>query len=234
MASLGGSAPIPKLKSEALRLATGPSLPYSTGETAVAALASLGSAPIPQPRVLMTPKDDESSTMVTAYVPAITPEPGAQRALQMLLDRQTTASIAPAPAPKPIQPQVQTASLGQQPAGGLDALTALLQGTWNAVSGLNQPPLQAALQARVTPANAAFDGRAVEFTAPDIDHVADTMVQPVAMSDMFFGEMYEPEGYLDKTTELGPLVTRVGFSPDPTIPMYDRFVVAPPQLTTIN
>ena len=71
---------------------------------------------------------------------------------------------------------------------------------------------------------AAFVARPAEFAAPDIDHVAETMVEPVTMTDGFFGEMYSPEGYLDKTTELGDLTTRVAFSADPAIPAYDRFV----------
>src|SRR5690606_32712688 len=75
---LDPAAPIPATKSPAVRLATGPSIP-ARGETALVALASIGNQAPPQPRVQMTPKEN---SMVTAYVPAITPEPGAQRALQ--------------------------------------------------------------------------------------------------------------------------------------------------------
>jgi hypothetical protein len=198
------------------------------------ALANLGGPP--QPRVLLTPRGgeqpDEQSTMVTAYVPAMPQEAGAQRALQMIIERETTASL---PQIKATETQaaanVQVASLGQQPSGGLDVLANLFQDTWNAVTGIGQPPLQAALDARVTPAqNASIYAMNVEFVAPDVDHVAETMVQPVAMSNVFFGEMYEPEGYLDKTTQLGPLATRIGFDPDPTIDAYNSFVIGAPQL----
>jgi hypothetical protein len=211
-----------------MRVATGPSVP-SNGETALVALANLGGAP--QPRVLMTPRDGDEDSMVTAYVPAMPQDPGAQRALQMIIERETTAALPPAKRTKPAEVPVQMASLGQQPSGGIDALANLLQDTWNAVSGLGQPPLQAALNARVAALpNDAFAASPIEFTAPDVDHVAETMVQPVAMSNTFFGEMYEPEGYLEKTTQLGPMATRMGFSTDPTIPDYDSFVVGAPQL----
>jgi hypothetical protein len=43
------------------------------------------------------------------------------------------------------------------------------------------------------------------------------------MSTDFFDELYEPEGWLDKTTELGPLVTRIGMDYAAGVPVYDRF-----------
>jgi uncharacterized protein YcbK (DUF882 family) len=220
------SAPIPATKSPAIRLATGPSIPAG-GETALVALASIG-AQEPRPRLLMTPKENLA---VNAYVPAITPEPGAQRALEMIIERETTGALAPKlPAAVPAPAKTQVAALGSQP-NGIDALASLLQDTWDAVSSLGRPPVANALEARmVLPPNPSFGSSTAEFTAPDIDHVAETMVQPVAMSAAFFGEMYEPEGYLDKTTELGPLVTRMGIDVDPTIDPYDRFVVGAPTL----
>jgi uncharacterized protein YcbK (DUF882 family) len=240
IAATGELAPIPASKSAAVRLATAPSISRGAGETALVALAHLGGEPpVPQPRVLMTPKAGTSpdDMMVTAYVPAIRQDPGAQRALQMIIERETTAALpakalpktAVAPAP------IRQASLGQQPKGGLDALANLLQDTWNAVTGSGQPTLQSALAAHVSPPpNAAFAAHEVELSAPDIDHVAETMTQPVAMSDVFYGEMYEPEGYLEKTTELGPLVTRMGIETNPEIPGYDSFTIAPPQLVASN
>jgi uncharacterized protein YcbK (DUF882 family) len=231
-------APIPASKSVAIRLATGPSLPANNGETALVALAHLGGQPpIPQPRTLMTPKGQAADDlMVTAYVPPIAQDPGAQRALQMIIERETTAALPPKPALTPTAPApVHQASLGQQPRGGLDALANLLQDTWNAVTGEGRPTLQSALAAHVSaPPDPAFGAHEVEFSPPDIDHVAETMTQPVLMSDVFYGEMYEPEGYLDKTTELGPLVTRMGIETNPEIPGYDSFTVAPPQLVAGN
>jgi hypothetical protein len=184
----------------------------------------------------MTPKTQpQDDLMVTAYVPQIRQDPGAQRALQMIIERETTAALPPK-APKAAAPApIHQASLGQQPKGGLDALANLLQDTWNAVTGNGQPTLQSALAAHVSAApNPAFAAHAVELSAPDIDHVAETMTQPVAMSDVFYGEMYEPEGYLEKTTELGPLVTRMGIETNPEIPGYDSFTIAPPQLVASN
>ena len=51
------------------------------------------------------------------------------------------------------------------------------------------------------------------------------------MASSFWAEMTEAEGYLEKTTELGPLTGRVAFIPaDAAIPAYDRFVTGAPQL----
>jgi hypothetical protein len=237
MTAGGELAPVPATKSAAIRLATGPSLP-ANGETALVALAHLGGEPpVPQPRVLMTPKGlSRDDLMVTAYVPPIAQDPGAQRALQMIIARETTAALPPKGRPKAATPApIHQASLGQQPKGGLNALANLLQDTWNAVTGSGQPMLQSALAAHVSPPpDPAFAPHRVEFSPPDIDHVAETMTLPVPMSDVFYGEMYEPEGYLDKTTELGPMVTRMGIDTNPEIPGYDSFTVAPPQLVASN
>jgi uncharacterized protein YcbK (DUF882 family) len=220
-------APVPAQKSAAILLATGPSIPANDEETALVALANID-APMPVSREHPASNED---TMVTAYVPAMTPDPGAQRALQMIIERETTASVTPLPvAPKPELVQIQTASLGPDKSG-LDVIGQLLEQTWNAVSTLAKPPLAAALQARVArQSGPAFETRTIELYPPDIDHVAETMVQPVAMSNVFFGELYEPEGYLEKTTELGAMSTQVGFSPDPSIPAYSSFVTTAPLL----
>jgi hypothetical protein len=54
------------------------------------------------------------------------------------------------------------------------------------------------------------------------------------MSAAFFDELYEPEGWLDKTTELGPLVSRMGVDPAAPIPVYDRFTQGAPLLVASN
>ena len=79
--------------------------------------------------------------------------------------------------------------------------------------------------------NQSIDLRDIELVAPEIDHVNDTLVEPVPMQTAFWAEMTEAEGYLDKGTELGPLTGRVAFLPDnAAIPAYDRFVTSGLQL----
>ena len=48
---------------------------------------------------------------------------------------------------------------------------------------------------------------------------------------MHFAEMYEPEGYLDNTAELGTMANRIVLEPDNIAPpRYDVFVVRKPLL----
>ncbi|HTM76310.1 MAG TPA: DUF882 domain-containing protein, partial [Devosia sp.] len=85
-------APVPARKSQTLLLATAAALPASdNSETAVTALAAL-TAPVPQPRLQMT---NPPAEMMTAYAPAYSQDPEAQRALQMIIERSTTASAPP-------------------------------------------------------------------------------------------------------------------------------------------
>ena len=73
--------------------------------------------------------------------------------------------------------------------------------------------------------------RDVEFIAPEIDHVNETLATPLPMTDAHYADMYEPEGYLDNSAELGPLANAVGLEPDTTAPpRYDRFVRRAPTL----
>ena len=228
-----GPAPIPAQKSPRILLATGPSLPTiarDPADTAVVALASLG--PAPEPRVHLTAKDD---IVLTAYAPTIAPDPEAQRALQMIIERETTASLRTNAAPPAFMPPVQSAALGFAPAprsSALGAIGSIFEGTWAAVAGSDHQPLAAALETRLgTNGAARFEQRAVELLAPDLDHVADTMVHAVPMADQFYGELLETEGYFDKQAELGALARTVGFVTDDTpIPRYDRFQHASPLL----
>lgn len=232
VAALDPNAPMPLQKSDAMLVATGaapipPGTPdYPDGETALVALANIG-APTPKARVLMTNPPAEASTMVTAYVPTITPDPGAQRALEMIIERETTASI---PAPRPTttleDAQVQTASLGDT--STLGALQGMLENTWDAVTSAGQPNVTSALLARTAPdANVSFAAAPVELVAPDIEHVTEVLVEPVVFSSRHFSEFYEAEGYLTKTAELGSLVTQLDFEPDVPVRAYDRFDPSP-------
>ncbi|MDO8360152.1 MAG: hypothetical protein Q7T08_08935, partial [Devosia sp.] len=73
--------------------------------------------------------------------------------------------------------------------------------------------------------------REVDLVAPEIDHVNETLVTPVPMTDIHYADMYEPEGYLDNAAELGPLANRMTLESDLVAPpRYDRFVVRTPML----
>ena len=73
--------------------------------------------------------------------------------------------------------------------------------------------------------------REFDLVAPEIDHVNETLVEPVLMTDMHFAELYEPEGYLDNTAELGSMANRVVLEDDSRAPpRYDIFVVRRPML----
>jgi hypothetical protein len=77
--------------------------------------------------------------------------------------------------------------------------------------------------------------RNFDLIAPEIDHVNETLVEPVVMSNMHFAEMYEPEGYLDNTAELGALANRITLEDDSRAPpRYDVFVVRRPLLVASN
>lgn len=223
-------APVPATKSPRLMLATRSALP-SDGETAVTALAALG-APVPQPRILMTPKSQPD--LVTAYLPPNAPDEGAQLALRMIIERETTASVPAATKTQPaLDPSaIHTASLG---GGGLaGGLKGMFDNTFNALTSATAPtPMAAALVdlAQSRQPNPSIKPRQVELVAPEIDHVNETLVQPVFMSSTHFAVMTEAEGYLDKETELGPLSGRMAFLTDSGVaPEYDRFVSGAPLL----
>jgi uncharacterized protein YcbK (DUF882 family) len=214
-------APVPAVKSERIQLATRSQIDAEDGQTALAALDAID--PLPKPRVLMTPKD---GGMVTAYVPT-NPDPGAELALKMIIERESTAGL---PLKKLETPdEIRTASLGSD--AGLEGMFDM---TFNALSGAPaSQPMQAALADLVLSRqpNQSIAAREVDLVAPEIDHVNETLVQPVAMTDGFWAVLSEAEGYLDKGTELGPLTGRVDFIPDDAaIPAYDRFVTGTPQL----
>lgn len=218
-------APVPAVKSARLQLATRSPVAGEAGQTALAALDAID--PMPAPRVLMTPTGDE---MVTAYVPTHQ-DPGAEQALKMIIERDS-AEVAPILPKKldrlEVPDEIRTASLGGE------QLTGIFDQTFDALSGATaSQPMQVALadlvQSRLP--NGSIAERAVELVAPEIDHVHETLVQPVMMTDGFWAVLSEAEGYLDKGTELGPLTGRIDFVPDyAAVPAYDRFVTGTPQL----
>lgn len=221
-------APIPATKSPRLMLATRSALPGDDGETALTALAALGSVPVPQPRVLMTAKAQPD--IVTAYAPAGEPDPLAQLKLRSIIEQETTGSIPVTSTPEPVldASAVRTASLG----GSLDGLKTMFDMTFSALTKGSAPtPMAAALVdlAQSRQPNPSIKAREVELVAPELDHVNETLVHPVLMSSTHFAVLTEAEGYLDKATELGPLSGRMAFLAESGLPLeYDRFVSRAP------
>lgn len=214
-------APVPATKSARIQLATRSPLGGETGQTAVAALAAIDQ-PLPKPRVLMSPKADE---MVTAYV-ATSPDPGAEQALKMIIERESAVVPELPSKDKLLGPgNIQTASLGGPET--FSTLKGMFDMTFNSLTSTTSEPMQQALAdlALSRQPNQSIELRDMDLVAPEIDHVNDTLVQPVPMTTAFWAEMTEAEGYLEKGTELGPLTGRVAFLPDnAAIPAYDRFV----------
>ena len=217
---------VPMAKPSTMMVATRDTLP-SDGRTALAALSDFD-GPMPAPRVLMTPRDD----VLTAYAPEITPDPTAQRALDLLIQRQTAASASiPADSIPVDTTEIRLASLGGT--NGMDIARNIFDMTWSAVSQASNSAIANTLIS-AAPAGEAIVGlkpRDVDLVAPEIDHVNETLVAPVMMTDMHFAELYEPEGYLDNAAELGPMAGRVVLEPDNRAPpRYDIFILRKPLL----
>ncbi|MEO8758247.1 MAG: DUF882 domain-containing protein [Devosia sp.] len=228
-----GDAIIPFSKSASLMVATRGALPLD-GQTALGAIArtlqSDPNAQVPAPRVLMSPKDQ----VLTAYAPDITPEPGALRALQMLIERETTAAAPTLAKTIPLidTSEIRTASLGGT--NGLSAMKNIFDMTWSAVTEANgQSAMASTLTSSSIDRNPVIGlrQREVDLVAPEIDHVNETLATPVPMTDIHYADMTEPEGYLDNAAELGPMANRMALESDLVAPpRYDRFVVRRPML----
>lgn len=217
---------VPFSKTPALMVATRGSIAID-GSTALTAINNIEVAPTP--RILMTPREND---VLTAYAPDIVPDAGAQQALDILIKRETAAATA-ALIPDN-QPVVDTSEIRTASIGGADAIKNIFDMTWSAVteagssSAIANTLVSASLEREPL---VGLKPREFDLVAPEMDHVNETLVMPVAMTDMHFAELYEPEGYLDNTAELGALANRVTLEPDTTPPpRYDTFVVRRPLL----
>lgn len=233
------AAPMPATKSAALLMATAAALPAGNAETAVTAIAAL-TAPIPQPRLQMT---NPPAEMLTAYAPAMNQDPESQRALQMIIERSTAASVPP-PSPKtqiavlPPLPGtamgLRTASLGSPPAP-VNALLGLFDSTFGAVQ--NQPenaPIATALAA-VASRSSGNAMRDVDLVAPDLEHVAEVFLTPVVMSSGHFAEITDhDEADFDPTPEMGRYTTVMSVGSVPVALSSTRFEPAAPPATAFN
>ena len=222
------NAIVPFRKTPALTVATRGALPFGS-ETALRAIDD-NVQPMPTPRILMTPSENQ---VLTAYAPEMTQDPGAQEALRILIERETTASALVPKTPTHIDTsEIRTASLGGT--NGLDVMKNIFDMTWTAVSEAGGKSAIASTLTNSTIQPTPIMGlkaRAVELIAPEIDHVNETLATPTPMTDAHYADMYEPEGYLDNTSELGRFATSVGLEPDTYAPpRYDRFVRTGPLL----
>lgn len=229
------AAPIPLAKPPRIQLATRGALDSVEGETALAALNALD-APTVSPA-----EADRLDDIMTAYV-ALDPDPGAELALKMIIERETTASLPALPATKEdilSAGKMQVASLGGatrrtppaeiDPATGTDALFAGTFAVLEAQNASRQVAEALAGLALDRQPNSSLAQRKSELVAPELDHVNDTLVHPVLMASSFWAEMSEAEGHIEKATELGPLTGSMGFvAPDTPIPGYDRFMTDTP------
>lgn len=210
-------APIPAMKSPELTLATRNARPST--ETALGAIGT-----IPQPVSLMSPSDD---ALLTAYAPEIVPDEGAQRALQILIERETTASLGLEGANEPAD-AVDTSGLRTASLDSSNSIAApgLLDLTFSALSEANDGSGMADdLIAMSDGFSPSFRPNQYDFVATDLDHDSDdAMSLPIPMSSSHFAELYEPEGYLNRSAELGIYADRIGLESNLYAPpAYDHF-----------
>jgi len=232
----GVEPPIPAVKSQQLLLATGPSVPMPQPEEAPAfALAAIETT-APAPRVLMTDREIPND-IVTAY--AAPPSPEAQRALEMIIARETTAALpAPAPLTLPVVAagSIRTAAVGPTPR--LDTMGGMLDLSFSAITSAGVSEGMSSLARQLAAAHPAqsLEERDVELTAPDFEHIADTMVLPVLITSAAYADLYEPdEAPTGTETELGPMMFRLGLVPDTApLPVSDRFVTSAQLLIASN
>lgn len=220
--SFATAAPVPAQKSARLLLATGGTALPADSNTALAALS--GFSDVPQPRVLMTPRPE----VATAYVG----DAQAQQALRAIIEDETTASISAAVGPgSPAGEALQANPLGGEASVVVDGMFAM---TFSAVESMDKPgnvavALAALVESR-QPNPSIVAREDIDLVAPELDHVNQTLVMPVLMSEAHFAVFSEAEGYLDKGTELGAFAERIGFLPEGPEPAYDRFAPTKPLL----
>lgn len=203
---------------------------------AVMALAALTEPTMPTPRVIMS---DPPTDILTAYAAASpAADPGAQRALEMIIEGTTTASATatpPAPTERlpvlpPLRPAatIQTASLGGN-------LSDLFGSTFGATDANAPTPLAQALVQHVAARPDPNAMRRPALVAPDLEHVADIFIDPAAMSSGRYAVIFNhDEADFDPTPEMGPhvLIKSVGDSGPP--PVHNRFTRTAPLVLASN
>tara|TARA_R110002124_G_scaffold114535_10_gene269246 strand:- start:8089 stop:9768 length:1680 start_codon:yes stop_codon:yes gene_type:complete len=225
------TAPLPMVKSQALQIATASSMPSGDAVTAIAALT----APVPQPRLIMS--EPEQPDMMTAYLPPTPQDPEAQRALEMIIERESTPTVtASIPASRlPALPGVsslRTASLGSG-TGVTGTLVNLFSNTFSAPR--QDAPVAQALASHIARRASADTMRHPELIAPDLEHVAEVFITPTAMTSDHFAEIWDhDQADFSPTTEMGRYVTVMRQGDAPAGLSHTSFVGAQPVALTVN
>ncbi|WP_236020973.1 DUF882 domain-containing protein [Devosia sediminis] len=195
---------------------------------AVTAMAALAAPTMPTPRVIMT---DPPADILTAYAAAgPAAEPGAQQALEMIIQNSTTASVPPAPTSKlpalpPLSPVTQTASLGGNRAA---PLTGLFSGTFGATDAAQTAPLAEALAEHVAKQPVPGDMRQRDLVPPDLEHVADIFTDPAALTSGRYAVIFDHDvADFDPTPEMGAHVAVKTLGGADILPVHNRFTRTP-------
>ncbi|MCF6326531.1 MAG: DUF882 domain-containing protein [Devosiaceae bacterium] len=234
------------------------------GAIAVAALPPANIPPSPNP---IAPPPAQNSSLLAAYAPVSEPEPDAQRALQMLIERrasETSAQSASTISPV-LRGSISTASLApinlgrtiiapnsnsDQPARINNEFDNFFDNTFNAVANARPAANQQnniALSilnstSRAAPNRSALlmdnsiPMRNIQFYAPDLEHVGDTLVMQTQIANSDFAIMFEPdEADFNPATELGPQTVQVNFSlsENPVLASNRFLAVAPVIISSI-
>jgi len=146
---------------------------------------------------------DGATTSLVAYAPVPAPEPDAQRALQMLIERQSGTTSAP----RPLTNGLRLASVDSGSDGGLSALIA------NSLKAVDDQPI--ALTAALA-GTARLKARQSTFQAPDLEHILEIFVDPAAMASARYAVIFEHDTPdIDPQTDLGSLIGATSLQSDP-------------------
>ena len=210
--------PVPARKSETLRVATASAI---ASNDAVTALASFN-APVPQSRLIMSNPPEG----VTAYLPPAQRDE-AQQALETIIQSTSAAAVIPAQRPTHLPTvttdSIQTASLGGTAA---NAYTGLFDNTFGATQQGNNPAMAAALANHIANKAGANSLRPAELIAPDLEHVAEVFLAPVALTSDHFAVIFDhDEADFDPSTAMGKFVPKMAVGDFAAIPGHTGFVV---------
>lgn len=178
----------------------------ASGDNAVTAIAAATAVAMPTPRVIMSNPPSET---LSAYLPTNSPDPEAQRALDMIISTSTTGSTTPTPTLPRLDPRPVVASAGltasaptPQPAAA--PVSNLFQETFGATQTASAQPLAAALADHVAKREAATM-RQRDLVAPDLNHVADILMTPAPLHSNHFAVItdHTKAADFDPATEMG-------------------------------
>lgn len=166
---------------------------------AVTALAALAGPTMPTPRVIMT---DPPADILTAYASSNAPETRAN-GIEAIITGATGAAIR-LPTPVSAATGLRTAALGTPAA---DPTQGLFNQTFGATNAAGSGNLANALAQHVAGLAPEGNKRDRALVAPDLDHVADIFMAPVALHSSHFAVMFDhDEADFDPTPEMGAQV----------------------------